>query len=59
MKCEVGDWVRFYRNGELVLAVVEYRRKSDVLGYIELSTTAGSVHEEDVLERRKKPGGLA
>lgn len=52
MNCKVGDWVRFYNNGELVIGVVEYKRIDQILNEAELSTTAGSVYEEQVLERR-------
>lgn len=51
---KVGDWVRFYRNGDLVIGVVEYIAKEDVLGHIELSTTAGPVDTDRVLEWRSK-----
>lgn len=52
MKCQIGDWVRFYCNGELKIGVVEYVRADHPGGYRELATTAGSVREESVLERR-------
>lgn len=53
MICEKGDWVRFYNNGVLVIGAVEYRIEHEPLGDIELCTTAGSVDEEQVLERRR------
>ena len=53
MTCAVGDWVRFYRGGELILAVVEYRVENGVFGKYELCTTAGRIPEEAVLECRK------
>lgn len=50
--CAVGDWVRFYRGGELILAVVEYRVENGVFGKYELCTTEGRIPEEVVLECR-------
>ena len=51
-KIEVGAWVRFYRDGELVLGVVQYVKKHGVLDEIELCTDVGVVLPEDVLEFR-------
>jgi hypothetical protein len=59
MTCEIGDWVRFYKNGVLVLGIVEYRAKDPVLGEYKLSTDVGSVYEEQVLERRRHDTGTA
>lgn len=53
MTIQVGDWVRFYQNGKLVIGVVEYVMKSDVLGDIELHTDQGTTDPESVLETRK------
>lgn len=53
MLCRVGDWVRFRRNQELIIGLVEYRKKSTCWPYrYELETTAGWVEEREVLERR-------
>jgi|WetSurSiteA1Bulk_404760.scaffolds.fasta_scaffold00002_11 hypothetical protein len=52
----VGDWVRFMRNGLLVLSEVEYVKK-DRLSYIygmDIITTNGSVPEKDILEIRRE-----
>ena len=51
----VGDWVRFYRNGELVIGVVEYVVIDPDLQDVELQTTEGAVDEESILELRGKP----
>jgi len=53
MTCSVGDWVRFYRGAELILAVVEYRIEIGVFGKYDLCTTAGRIPEAMVLECRK------
>lgn len=53
MTVKIGDWVRFYRNGALVIGIVNYRRRRDEISseWI-LSTDAGEVNEDEVLERR-------
>ena len=53
MKVEIGDWVRFYNGGKLVIGVVEYVRKKVI--HVEYCTDAGTVHEDSVLEVRKNP----
>ena len=59
MTCAVGDWVRFYKGGELVLAVVEYRiEQRGNYGAFELCTTEGRIPEEVVLECRNGRDGL-
>ena len=55
IKPKMGDWVRFYANGVLVIGCVEYVRVDTVLGDHELYTTAGAVDSESVLELRRKP----
>jgi len=51
-----GDWVRFPRDGHLVVAVVEYV-VSDPVSCVRwtLFTDQGSVYERDVLEWRRRP----
>lgn len=49
----IGDWVRFYRDGVLVIGVVQYRCQDDTTGDWLLSTDMGEVAEDDVLEIRK------
>jgi hypothetical protein len=53
-KVKVGDWVRFYRNGELVLGVVQYV-KPGRLSYSarEVCTDTGAVAEDVILEVRR------
>ena len=46
-----GDWVRFYRGGCLVIAVVEYT-SIKVGGYHYLQTDKGEIDPESVLEVR-------
>ena len=52
MTAKVGDWVRFFRNGTLVIGVVEYVRKNDLLQTEDYLTDQGSVHESMILEVR-------
>jgi hypothetical protein len=52
MKAQVGDWVRFYQNGELVVGVVQYTTRT-ILGHVEYNTDRGVVSDEYVLEVRK------
>jgi len=47
-----NDWVRFYRNGTLVIGVVQYLGEKDVLGYRTISTDAGTVSQDMILEVR-------
>ena len=57
MKCQVGDWIRFYQNGRLVIGVVEYITKGRLLGSVndeELCTTSGTVNADQVLEKRSQ-----
>ena len=52
---KVGDWVRFYRGGVLVIGVVEYIRERKAWERAdELQTTAGAVNADYVLESRSK-----
>lgn len=53
-KLQVGDWVRFYRSGELVIAVIEYITKDNILGELIYHTTLGNITEEYILECRPK-----
>lgn len=51
MEVNVGDWVRFYQNGIMVIGVVQYVQK-DLLGYWVAKTDIGSVDVRYVLEKR-------
>lgn len=51
---KVGDWVRFYQGGKLVIGVVAYRVKDDVLGGWELMTDVGTIDEKYVQEIRSE-----
>lgn len=52
-KYEVGDWVRFYSAGKLVIGLVEYISPPSLIAHDDtLMTSAGSVNSENVLERR-------
>ena len=53
-QAKIGDWVRFYQNGKLVIAVVQYTKR-DILGYAVLQTDAGEVRADNVLETREVP----
>ena len=51
-ECEVGDWVRFYRDGKFVIGKVEYITK-DSSGHTVLNTDVGSTWAEHILEARR------
>ena len=53
MKIEVGDWVRFYQNGKMIIGRGEYLRYSAILGGTEACTDQGAVDVESVLEVRR------
>jgi hypothetical protein len=47
----MGAWVRFRRDGKLVIGQVEYVRLHERLGLL-LETCAGTVEPESVMEKR-------
>ncbi len=49
----VGRWVRFYNAGKIVIGCVQYASENKYDGEIELSTDAGTVSPEYVLEWRE------
>lgn len=51
-KYSKGTWVRFYREGRMVIGVVEYTHKS-IIGTLTLATDAGEVEADSVLESRQ------
>lgn len=51
MHIEKGDWVCFMSDGKLVIGQVEYK-KTTVLGWSNVYTSVGMVHEESILEVR-------
>lgn len=54
----VGDWVRFYRAGTLVIAVVEYKRNQFPKDpSVVLITNCGEVDPWDVIESRSASVG--
>lgn len=56
LKIEIGDWVRFYRNGVLVIGVVQYVPRVDVIGFQYYATDMGEVRADSILEvRRQEP----
>ena len=50
---QVGDWVRFYRNGQMVIGVVQYIAEKSALLGTDLFTDQGSVDVKHVLEIRR------
>ncbi len=54
MKVSVGDWVRFYRNGVLVIGIVQYPADKDVIGTRHYATDAGEVNEDRIMEVRSE-----
>lgn len=53
-KAKIGDWVRFYVNGELKIGVIEYINVQPYKTDRELLTNLGSVSDSRVLEVRSK-----
>jgi hypothetical protein len=51
MKVKIGDWVRFYQGGKLVIGVAQYLEK-DLLGYWIVKTDIGAIDERYILEAR-------
>ena len=52
----VGDWVRFYHGGRLVIGVVQYLEPAPLLKHLqEIMTDAGSVNARYILEVRATP----
>ena len=51
MTVKVGDWVRFYQGGALVIGIVQYRKKNS-LGYWIAHTDIGAIDERYILEAR-------
>lgn len=51
-KPEVGDWVRFYSGGSLIIGVVCYVTRS-IVGKTEVHTDVGTVNAECIHEIRK------
>jgi hypothetical protein len=51
--CKVGDWVRFQRGGELVIAKVEYLRPAKRWpNDVEVVTDLGTTHADHIVEVR-------
>lgn len=48
----IGDWVRFYEAGRIVIGEVRYIR-TRTGGYVDLLTDVGSVSADMVLEMRR------
>ena len=55
MNVKVGDWIRFYQGGVLVIGVVQYVEK-DYLGYLIANTDIGKIDSRYVLEVRRVAG---
>lgn len=51
MNVSVGDWVRFYQSGKLVVGVVQYLDE-DLLGYMIAKTDIGAIDVRYILETR-------
>lgn len=47
-----GDWVRFYRNGVLVVGEVRYMHR-DITDKLKLSTDQGEIDSRAVIEIRR------
>lgn len=53
MKAKVGDWIRFYCLGVMIIGVVQYVKKRDIYQDEEYYTDKGAVNEDYVFEVRK------
>lgn len=52
---KIGDWVRFYCAGKLVIGVVEYiESQGDVLNRTWLLTSEGRIDRDAVVEHRSR-----
>lgn len=52
-KYPIGTWVRFYRNGVLVLAVIEYHKKNEPWEVDHVyHTDQGTIEHEGIIEAR-------
>jgi|GEM_PF-6127867 len=49
---EPGMWVRFYRDGKMVVSVVMYIRKDPLDGRPVICTDIGEIEPDDVMEAR-------
>lgn len=47
-----GDWVRFYRGGDLIIADVQYVRDADYPNLWEALTSRGPASNREILEVR-------
>ena len=53
-KVQPGDWVRFYRNGQLVLGIVAYVHKNPRYPHeTVVSTDVGTTDADELLEVRR------
>ncbi len=52
----VGDWVRFYQGGRLVVGVVMYLSTLKYSGAPLVTTDIGEIPLEDILEVRRADG---
>ena len=51
----VGDWVRFYQSGRLVIGCIEYIGEDTYYPWgLRLRTDIGSINIADALEARRK-----
>ena len=51
-KYKVGDWIRFYNMGKLVIDQVEYVTE-EILGYSYKTLHNGSVSEDSIIDWRE------
>lgn len=51
-KVKVGDWVRFWQGGSLVIGVVQYPPYRDICGPFQIPTDAGVTSATSVVEIR-------
>lgn len=54
MNFEVGDWIRFYQAGMMVIGEIKHISTQPTTGFLMFETTCGVTNEKGVLELRKK-----
>lgn len=51
-KYQIGQWVRFYKNGQLVIGVIQYIDNTSYPITVQYCTDHGEISESRILEAR-------
>ena len=49
---QIGDWISFYQNGNIVIGIVMYIKKDKYIKKFKYCTHVGEVAQENILEIR-------